>query len=108
MIGATTIASRLKGFDGDLEARVRFAFRRARTDDTWYTGSADEKFRAALGGVILSLPEDSPERESVERSLAALRSLSASMSGIHVDMSSVFHEDLLPLMGWWREEESDV
>jgi hypothetical protein len=96
----------LRGFDGDLEARTRYAFRRALTDDTWYTGNEEEKFRAALGAVLLSLAlvGKREEYDLVERSMRALHSLSAAMSGIPIDWSSAFsEEDLLPLLGWWSE-----
>lgn len=103
MIGASVISKRLEGFEGDLEAKVKFAMQRAWTDDTWYTGSADDKLRAAIGGVMIHVGKDSEEWLTLERSVTALRSLSALLSGVPVDFGALDTEGVLPLAAWFHE-----
>ena len=108
VIGAKTIGRHLEGFDGPVEDRIKLAFRRAWTDDTWFTGDENEKYQSAMAAVILSLDELSEDRLAIERSLRATRALNAMIEGVPVDLSSIDTEGLLPLTRWWNEIKAEV
>ena len=103
VIGAQTIRDRLKDFDGDIEARVRFAMARAWTDDTWYTGDADEKLRAALGGALMSLDEYTEDYGRLERSVRLMKTMTAMFAGVPVNLDAIDADGVLPLVTMWEE-----
>ena len=107
-IGAQTIGCHLKDFEGSVEDRLKLAFRRAWTDDTWFTGDENVKYQSAMAAVLMSLDELSEDRLAVERSLKATRALNAMLSGGPVDVAALDTEGLLPLTSWWIDVKAEV
>lgn len=52
----------------------------------WMTTKEDEQFRAAVGGLILSYQEDSPERERIQTEMRQINRLSAMLQSASLGM----------------------
>lgn len=84
-----------------LEDRLRAAM--GRTHGHWLITDEDEQFRAAIGAVMLDASED--ERERLEAEIHKLKTLSALVSGVPVDMDRVNSADdpePVGLMKLWK------
>lgn len=94
---------------GTLEDRLLATMRAVRTDDNinWMCRNDDQRFRSAIGAVMLASPDD---QDRIARSMAPLKALSAAMSGVPVDFSSVLTDadDLVPLISLWHESAKPV
>lgn len=94
--------------DKTLTERLLFAMRHARTSDLFFMEghvTDDDRFRAALGGVLLAGSEE--DRDLITRSLKPLRALSALMDGVPVDFRAFeIDDDIIPLRKLWRESET--
>jgi len=89
-----------------IEERAKLAMKHVHSNNVCFmTPSDDQKFRSACGALILLSSE--PEQARINRELRMLQTLSAAMSGVPVDFSSMCDdEDAEPplgLMGIYRE-----
>jgi hypothetical protein len=89
------------------EERLRAAF--AEAQNFFMSTDDDLRLKGALAAVILSYPEDAPERDLLKRSVGALQQMAAMLSalqnGIPVDIEAMPlpDPDILPLVKWWNE-----
>lgn len=86
-----------------LEERCKAAMKLARTDAAFMCTTDDQRFRGAIGAVLLA--SNDVDRAQINGSLDALKALSAAMNGVPVDFSQILGTDPapLPLLGWWHE-----
>jgi hypothetical protein len=95
--------------DKPLAERVAFAMRYVREHESdlfWmsYDANDDLKMQTALAAVMLAGNEE--DREAIGRAMKPLKMLSAAMSGIPVDFTSLEdYADVLPLLKMWKESE---
>ena len=89
-----------------LEAKLMASMRAVRTDN-WLALDNDSQFRAALGGVLLALP-DGKDKELLERSIRTFSKmnsyLSAAIAGLSVELPE-FDTDILPLIKMWEDSK---
>jgi len=109
-IAAAPVRDRIPA-DKPLAERLQFAMRYVRDHERslfWMSAEAndDTQFRTALAAVMLAGNDE--DRSAIERSMKPLRMLSAAMSGIPVDFSSVLEDadGLLPLMKLWQDSKA--
>lgn len=89
--------------EANIIERIRKAMKA--TKDHWMITDEDLQFRAALG--IAMVNSDETDKARIVRSFQPLKSLSAMMSGVSVDVDAMTreldHDDLIPLMKMWKE-----
>ncbi len=92
----------------DLETRIRKAF--AKAQDFWMSTDDDIRFRGALAAVMMETTDEA-EKDRIVKSVASLRTLSAMLSHVPVDMEAALKEmesfEPLPLMPLWREAKGE-
>lgn len=99
MIALTEAKTAVKE-DDSLEDRLRAAMRV--TSRHWCVTNPDEQLRAAVGAVLVSASPDESER--IEAELANLRSLSALLEGVPVDLERIEPlENPIGVMKLWHE-----
>lgn len=89
--------------EADVVERIRKAMLKAQ--DFWMSIDDDIRFRGAVGAAMLETA-DAVEKERIERSIRAVRSFSALLSGVPVDVEAIVRdagEDVIPLMRMWQE-----
>jgi hypothetical protein len=97
-----------------LNERLLWAMRCARgAECSWALTRADDGLYAAVVGVAISLPTDSPERVSLEEDWELFRKLNAALNarrdGVPVDFAEVFvligetERKRIPFMKLWHE-----
>jgi hypothetical protein len=100
MVGIALMRSSVQA-EGTLEERIRGAFEVVR-DRVYLTTDDDVLMRCALGAVLEVA--DGDERARVILELDHLRSLSAALSGVPVDLGSLSPlENPIGLMKLWHE-----
>ena len=88
-----------------VEKVAKRAFRLARDNSfTWFTCSDDIRFRIGCG-ILLIHYEGTETARAVKNTVRVLKSLSAAMSGVPVNLGAAIHEDMetLPLLPWYKE-----
>lgn len=87
-----------------IEDRLREAFRVTRNH--WMATKEDDRFRAGVGGVLLTATE--AEQERINHELKALQMVGAMIDGIPVDFEATFAEveraRPIGLLRIWREQ----
>lgn len=112
MIGVAAIKGHLLPVDAPLDDRLRAAFRSA-WKDFGLTTNDDVLMRVGIGAVMIQA-EDAGRDDEVDRlkrSMDALRSLAAMLSGVPVDleaMSKQASDDLVPLMPLYKEAKAEI
>lgn len=92
------------------EEMLRAAFKAVQGSESvlMWGGDDDFRLRAALGGVLLAMADDHPDRERVQRSIDFTRAfnafLRASQAGLSCEIPEV-EEGLYPLVGWFLEAQ---
>lgn len=72
------------------------------TINHWMILDEDKQFRAAVGGLILSVDEEI--RERIKKEMESIRAMSAMMSGVPVDIEQVDVDfEFLGLLKRWKE-----
>lgn len=104
-IAVTQAESAAKGKES-LVDRLKAAMRA--TKDHWLLTDEDGRFRAAIGGVLLISDEETQER--IKKELLILRTLSAAIEGIPVNMGALQLEpgDAIGLMKLWKEIKAET
>ncbi len=99
MLGITeakTAADQCEDLDQKIDAAMKA------TNNHWMILDEDKQFRAAVGGLILSVNEETQTR--IKEEMASLRVVGAMMSGIPVDIERVeVPENPLGLLKRWKE-----
>ena len=112
MEGLAIIATECKSAcvgESNLEQRIRKAMAPVAHTHWMFPGdeNADLRFRGAIAGALLAPKTTETEKDQIKNTLKQLRSLSALISGVPVDLEAItkFQEENppLPLMKWWHE-----
>lgn len=110
MLEMTLAVQAIHGIPADkpLAERLDYAFRFVRTNERavfWMSLEVDDDlmFRAALAAVTLG--SDEADRDTLIRSMAPLKALSAMLNGVPVDVEAAFtiDDDMVPLLKMWHE-----
>jgi hypothetical protein len=95
-----------------LPERLDFAMRYVRKHEAevfWMTGrpNDDLKFRTAIAAVMLAGSDE--DKNTITRSMAPLKALSAMMAGVPVNMEAALAgtEDCIPLIKLWHDSGKD-
>lgn len=99
----------LDGNTGDITEKLKIAMNITRGH--WLITDEDERFRSAIGAVMMHYGKDSQEFKRLEWELVQLRKISAGLNamqqGISVDLESMVSEESefkpIGLMKLWKE-----
>lgn len=114
-IGVILAASALRDNvpkEGTLKERLLHAMREVRKPNgaAFMCNGDDQQFRGAVGAVLLTCSD--VERTKIEAELRVLRSLSAAVAGVPVDLGVTLgalpNGEPLGLLGLWYESEKPV
>jgi hypothetical protein len=84
----------------DLDQKIEAAMTVAKNH--WMVLDENKQFQGAIGGILLSVDEETQERINAE--MASLNILSAMMTGVPVDLEQVkVPENPIGLMKRWKE-----
>jgi hypothetical protein len=101
LIAISETASQIKGKHTDVKDMLRESMKIM--SNHWLVTWEDQRFRAAVGAVmLLCTPE---EKNTLEKEMKLLQGLSVATSGIPVDLTSLIEEDFVPIgaLGIWKE-----
>ena len=92
----------------DLERRIVKAMRPVANGHWMFTGDEDLCFRGAIGGVLRSPQTTEEEKERLIASVEGLRTISAILSGVPVDLEAAMDKlnsgpQVIPLQKLWLE-----
>lgn len=93
----------------DVEAKLRKCFEQCWDDNNcWMVAEDDLRMRVGIGALMLHYGTSSPEYSVIARSLKAIQALGAVLSGVPVDIASMFGDDddqpkLIPLLPIYKE-----
>jgi hypothetical protein len=113
VLGAPVVCDMLRALPAGatVEEVAREAMRVAQADAACFMcKSDDEQFRVGVGGLLLFYRGNAGVTARIERELLLLRTLSASMSGVPVDLSQISDEDApepLGLVGMFRDARAN-
>jgi len=86
-----------------LEGRLRVAMNTAK--DFWMSTDDDLRFRAAIGAAMLL--SDEPDKELITQELKQIRTLSAILNGVPVDLDAIKPlENAIGLIKMWGDIKS--
>lgn len=100
----------------DIEARLRICYEESWKDSScWMVTNDDVRMRVGIGALLMHIQDRGDEHgedwDRVQRSLTALKALSAAMSGVPVDFGALDAGDypapLIGLMPIYREVKAE-
>lgn len=114
LIGVTTVAQNAKPRftpEMSLKDRLKICYRESfKEGNAWFVRHDDDDLRMRIGiGALMSIVEKySDEYNTIETSIDALKSLSAALSGVPVDLGRMLEnlgsaDEILPLLPIYQE-----